>query len=129
MELSKTQLCLRLLVALLLPLYIRTTTVYGFFLAFIIIAIVLRVAHKAGKPIDLHLTKRFVQSMLATLIAKFIADFTVVGPWIRLGMTHLRTWEVPLQMVSPKLVTEHCVCDSPNAFRSGSLLHLLNSSS
>jgi hypothetical protein len=127
MELSRTQLCLRLLFALLLPLYIRATTIYEFCLAFTLIAIILRLAHETGKSIDLDLTKRFAQSVLATLIAKFIADFTVVGPWIRLGMTHLKTWELFLYMVSPKAVTEHCVCDYSNLFCSSSLLNLFES--
>jgi len=106
MTLSTTQLPLRLALALLLPLWARSTTQDEVWAVFLMTALLAILAYQTRFAIGFDIVKSAMVALCGTLIASYIADYAVVGPWMRLAMTYVFSWDA-LQYILP--FTEHHV--------------------
>jgi hypothetical protein len=108
MSLSTTQLCLRLVLALLLPLFARTTTLYETGLSLIVITVIVAVVCVSGRTIDYDAARRFTVAFAGSLLVTYIVDFAVLGPWTRLLATYAIASQA-LWYLFPGVTADHCV--------------------
>ena len=106
MTLSAAQLPLRVALALLLPLWARSTTQDEVWAVFLITALLTILAYQTRFAIDFGLAKDAPIAVYGTFIASYVADYYFVGPWLRLAMAYVFSWDA-LQYILP--FTEHYV--------------------
>ena len=106
MTLSTTQLPLRLALALLLPLWARSTTQDEVWAVFLMTALLAILAYQTRFAVDFGLAKDAMIAVYGTFIASYVADYYFVGPWMRLAMAYIFSWDA-LQYILP--LTEHYV--------------------
>jgi hypothetical protein len=93
MTLSTAQLLLRLALALLLPLWARSTTKDEMYAVCLTIS-----TYRTRYTADFTLVKGVTVALCGTFITSYVADYAVVGPWMRLGMTYLLSWDALLYL-------------------------------
>jgi hypothetical protein len=106
MSLSTTQLCLHLALALLLPLFARTTTPHETSLFILIVAIIAGLALVSGCDINYEAVKRVAIAFVSPLLANYIADFAVLSPWTRLIAAYVIPWDA-LWYLFPGVAADH----------------------
>jgi hypothetical protein len=106
MTLSTTQLLLRLALALLLPLWARSTTQDKVWAVFLMAMLLIISVYQTRYAVEFGLIKVVMIVLGGTFIASYVADYAIVGPWVRLGMTYLLSWDA-LWYLFP--TTEHYV--------------------
>jgi hypothetical protein len=80
MPISTAQLCLRLALALLIPIFIHTTSLYESGLSLLILAIFTGIAQFFGRSMDIDAATHCAIALAGSLIVKHITDFAVLGP-------------------------------------------------
>ncbi|KAI4926239.1 hypothetical protein J4E85_006531 [Alternaria conjuncta] len=106
MTLSTTQLLLRLALALLLPLWALSTSQDEVWTVFLMTALLTILAYQTRFAIDFDLAKGAMIAVYGTFVASYVADYYFVGPWMRLAMAYIFSWDA-LQYVLP--FTEHYI--------------------
>jgi len=106
MALPTTQLTLRVALALLLPLWARSTTQDEVWAVFLMTALLTILAYQTRFAIDFGLAKDAMIAVYGPFIASYVADYAFVGPWMQLAMTYIFSWDT-LQYILP--FTEHYV--------------------
>ncbi|KAH6870405.1 hypothetical protein BKA58DRAFT_176296 [Alternaria rosae] len=89
MTLSATQLLLRVVLALLLPLWARSTTQDEVWAVFLMTTLLTILAYQTRFTVDFGLAKGTMIAACGPLIASYVADYTIVGPWMQLVITYL----------------------------------------
>jgi hypothetical protein len=93
MSRSTIQISLRLVLALLLPLFTYTRSLKESITIFIIFAAVFSIAHQSSYTICSNIAQRFARAYAECLISTYIAIFVVRSPWMSLGLTYLMCWD------------------------------------
>jgi uncharacterized membrane protein len=87
------QISLRLVLALLLPLFTYTRSLKESTTIFIIFVAVFSIAHQSSNTICSNIAQRFARAYAECLISTYIAIFVVRSPWMSLGLTYLMCWD------------------------------------
>ena len=117
MSLLTTQLCLRLALAFLTPIFTRTTTLYESGLSLFIMVIFTGIAQLFGCSIDFDAAKRSAIAFAGSFVVNHIADFAVLGPWTRLIAAYAMSWDA-IWFLFPSVAANYWVslliprCDS-----------------
>jgi hypothetical protein len=98
MTLSTTQLLLRLALALILPPWARSTNQDEIYAVCLIVIVLTISAYRTCYTVDFNLVKDVTVALCGTFIVSYVADYAVVGPWMRLGMTYLLSWDALLYL-------------------------------
>jgi hypothetical protein len=93
MSRSTIQMSLRLVLALLLPLFTYSRSLKESTTIFIIFAAVFSIGHQSSYNICSNTAQRFARAYAECLISTYIAIFVVRSPWMSLGLTYLMCWD------------------------------------
>jgi hypothetical protein len=124
MVLSTSEILVRTALALLLPLYMRTTCLFEFSIIVLATALITTVGlwHTRQAPdfethrtLDIELALRVMLVLVWAWLANILANFLVVGSWLQLSMTYLLLWDAKWRLF-PGVALEHRV-SNPSSFK------------